>query len=240
MKFNTTTAPARVTEVTRGAFSLNFAASDDAAEIDRGIRDTITGMRLSIMATGLALARVKAGELYTELGFTSISQYIQKLCGDTKMEQRGIFTWLYIGEAYLKYRKELERVGFTDDDGPTKLPYIEQALLRNQKKKVFSNLKKMSVREFIQFSKGTSGKGEEPYITMRGGRLYVDGSFALKINKRLDRETYTYLRKVYRIVGKAMEDGEFILPIRLRNMDELRRYESASGRILSNLRKAPG
>jgi hypothetical protein len=35
-----------------GYFSLDYAGSDDAAEIDTGIRETIKGIRLSILAMG--------------------------------------------------------------------------------------------------------------------------------------------------------------------------------------------
>jgi hypothetical protein len=47
-----------------GYFSLDYAGSDDAVEIDAGIRETIKGIRLSILAMGIGLAKIKARGLY--------------------------------------------------------------------------------------------------------------------------------------------------------------------------------
>ena len=46
-------------QVGNAHFSLDFAASDDAAEIDAGIRESIKGVRLSILAMGMGLAKLK-------------------------------------------------------------------------------------------------------------------------------------------------------------------------------------
>jgi hypothetical protein len=54
-----------------GHFSLDYANSDDAAEIDAGVRETIKGIRFSIMAMGIALARFKAKGLYVDLRITA-------------------------------------------------------------------------------------------------------------------------------------------------------------------------
>jgi hypothetical protein len=40
--------------------SLDYANSDNAVEIDTGIRESIKGLRMSILAMGLGLARFKA------------------------------------------------------------------------------------------------------------------------------------------------------------------------------------
>ncbi|MDR1352983.1 MAG: hypothetical protein LBK05_06845, partial [Treponema sp.] len=104
--------------------SLDYAASDNAAEIDAGIRESIKGLRLSILAMGLGLARLKARGLYIDLNYHSMNDYLESLCTDMKVERSTAHNWLYIGEAYIKYRKDLERIEFTDADGPTKLPYV--------------------------------------------------------------------------------------------------------------------
>jgi hypothetical protein len=210
----------------------------DAMDIDRGIRETIKGIRLSILAMGLGLAKIKEHCLYRELGFSSMAQYIQKLCDDTKMNQSSVFNWLYVGEAYQKYRNDLEQIDFNDSDGPTKLPYLERALGIYQKQEVFDKLKNLSVREFAAFSKGSAEKeAVAPYVTVRGNRVYVDGIPAVKINRRLGRRAFAYFKKVISIAGKAMEEGEIITLVRLRDRDEALRYEQASRRLIEKLRK---
>ncbi|GAB6390668.1 MAG: hypothetical protein MdMp014T_0041 [Treponematales bacterium] len=54
------------------AFSLDYANSEDAGEIDAGIRETIKGIRLSILAMGIGLAKIKAKELYLDLNYHSM------------------------------------------------------------------------------------------------------------------------------------------------------------------------
>jgi hypothetical protein len=57
-----------------GYFSLDYANSDDAAEIDSGIRETIKGVRLSILAMGIGLATIKAQGLYIDLKYHSMAR----------------------------------------------------------------------------------------------------------------------------------------------------------------------
>ena len=178
--------------------ALDFAGSGDAAEIDRGIRDSIKGIRLSILAMGLGLAKIRAKSLYRDLGYQSMSQYIQRLCDDTKMDRSSIYNWLYVGDAYIKYQNDLEQIGFNDSDGPTKLPYLERALEMNEKQNVFNNIKEMTLRDFIAFSKGSPEEDSSlvPYVKVRRGKVYAGGRLAVKINRRLDKRTYAYLKKL--------------------------------------------
>ena len=216
-----------------------YTYSGEAAEIDRGIRDSIKGIRLSILAMGMGLAKMKAKSLFRDIDCLSMTQYIQRLCDDTKMDQTSIFNWLYIGEAYIKYQNDLDQIGFSDSDGPTKLPYLERALEKNERQDVFNNVKKMSLRDFIAFSKGSSGKDAAgaPGVIVRNGMVYVNGRLMVKINNRLDKNVYAYFRRIICIAGKAMEQGEVIWPVRLRNMDEVQRYRQASERLIARLRR---
>ena len=68
------------------------------------------------------------------------------------MTRTNIYNWVYIGEAYVKHQADLERIGFDDGDGPTKLPFLPRALEHHAKREVFRNVKEMS--------KGVPGMGE--------------------------------------------------------------------------------
>jgi len=218
---------------------LDYAESGEAVEIDRGIRDSIKGIRLSILAMGLGLARIKTKRLYRDLGYDNIAQYIHRLCDDTKMERSSIYNWMNIGAAYLKHQSDLEQIGFNDSDGLTKLIHLERALETNQKQNVFNNIKNMSVREFVAFSKRSSEKDfpDILFVTVRNRKVYVGGKLAVKINRGLDKKAYAYFKKVICVAGKAMEEGEVMFPVRLRDMDEARRFEQASGQLINRLRK---
>jgi len=127
---------------------LAYVHSNAATKIDKAIRKSIRDNRVSVLAMGLDLVKIKEKGLYLGLNCNNISQYVKKLCDDTKMNRSSILNWLNIGKAYIKYKSELDKIGFDDRDGPTKLPYIERALKTKQRQDVFANIKKMSVREF--------------------------------------------------------------------------------------------
>ena len=220
------------------AIPLDYAYSNVAEEIDTGIRDTIKGIRVSILAMGMGLAKIKAKGLYVDLDCGSMNQYVQKLCDETKMDRSSIFNWLSIGEAYIKYRGDLERIGFNDNDGPTKLPYIERALETNRKNDVFRNIKDMSVREFKVFSKGEAGdeEGKSKRVYIRDGEVYMGGKQVIHISDEIDAKTRSYFKKIIHIAGKALQEGEVMLPVRLYDMEELRRFERAVERLKHEMR----
>lgn len=219
--------------------SLDFASSDNAAEIDSGIREIIKGMRLSILALGIGLAKIKANGLYRDLKFKNMSQYIEQLCGETKMERSSIFTWMYIGEAYCNFRSDLEGIGFSDSDGPSKLLYLDRALVSNRKQDVLNNIKNMSVREFAAFAKAETVKSvaAAPLVEIRGNTVCIDGKLALIISNKLDRRHYTYFKKIIRIACEVYEEQGAILMVRLNNMKEVRRLRPAVKRLKEKMRK---
>jgi hypothetical protein len=217
---------------------LDYAYSEVASDIDNGIRDTIKGIRVSILAMGMGLAKIKNKGLYIDLDCGSMNQYVEKLCDETKMDRSSIFNWLSIGEAYIKYRNDLERVGFNDNDGPTKLPYIEKALETNRKNEVFKNIKDMSVREFKAFSRGEADEDGETNakITVRDNEVYIGRTLAVQISDKLDAKTRSYFKKIILAAGNAMQEGEVILPVRLYDTDEMRRFERAADRLKKEMR----
>jgi hypothetical protein len=220
-----------------GHFSLDYANSDDAAEIDTGIRETIKGIRLSILAMGIGLAKIKAQGLYIDLNYHSIAKYIESLCNEFQMNRSSIHNWLYIGETYLKYRRELEKVGFSDADGPTKLPYVERALALYQKKDVFRAVKNMSLRQFVNFSRGESLEPlPESVVKVRGNQLFVGKKPAVVFDEGLDPKTRSYLEDILAEAGEALEAGEVLYTTRLYDMEELRRFAQAAERIKKELR----
>ena len=217
---------------------LDYASSDDASEIDNGIRDTIKGIRLSILAMGLGLANIKSKGLFTDLDCRNMAEYIERLSDDTKMDRSSIANWLSIGEAYTKYKDELEAIGFSDSDGPTKLPYLGRALARRQKQEVFDNIKDMSLREFIGFAKGEPAEPAEnaPYVSIRGNTVYINGKLALILSKNPGKRIISYFKKVILVACEALEEGEVVLPIRLHNMKEARRFGRAAEKLKAKMR----
>ena len=214
-------------------------SSGEADVLDRVIRDSIKARSLSIIATGLWLANMKGKSLYRDLGCRSMSQYIMRLCDGTKIDKSSIFKWLCIGAVYRRYQNELEQIGFSDGDGTSKLLHLERALENKQKRKVFACIKEMSLRDFISFSKTTPNKNasDGAGTTAQDNTICAGARFIVRINTKLNKVSFAYLRKVINIADEAMQQGEVILPVRLRNMEEARRFERASRRLIDKLRK---
>ena len=216
--------------------SLDYANSDDATEIDAGIRDTIKGVRLSILAMGLGLAKLKAKGLYVDLNYHSMNDYLESLCDEMQIERSTAHNWLYIGEAYIKYRRELERIEFSDADGPTKLPYVDRALELYEKRDVFKNIKGMSVRAFREYSKGEKAEAPPSKIKVVGNRLFVGKKLAITFAPELDGKTKNYLIDINVKAGEALEAGEILYTTRLYDMEELRRFERGADKLKKEMR----
>ena len=217
-------------------FSLDFASSENAAEIDAGIRGAIKGVRLSILAMGLGLARFKAQEYFRDLNYHSMNDYLEQLCDEMQVERSTVHNWLYIGEAYIKYRKELEKIEFSDADGPTKLPYVERALKLYDKKEVFKQIKETTLTEFKVFAKGETDEQEPSKIRVVGNKIYVGRKLAVTLAEELDQKTRTYLTKINVQAGEALEAGEVLYTTRLYDMEELRKFDRGADRLKKEMR----
>ena len=216
--------------------ALDYANSNDAAEIDAGIRDTIKGVRLSILAMGMGLAKLKAKGLYIDLNYHSMNDYLESLCNDMKIERSTAHNWLYIGEAYIKYKRDLERIEFTDEDGPTKPPYVDRALELHEKKDVFQNVKKMSLRAFKEYAKEQKAAAKPSKIRVVGNKLYIGKKLAVSFSETLDAKTRAYLTKINVQAGEALEAGEILYMTRLYDLEELKRFERGADRLKKDMR----
>jgi hypothetical protein len=224
-------------KLSSSTFNLDYANSDDAAEIDVGIRETIKGVRLSILAMGMGLARLKAKGLFIDLNFHSMNDYLESLSDEMKIERSTAHNWLYIGEAYTKYRRDIERIEFSDADGPTKLLYVDRALQLYDKREVFKNIKDMSLRAFMEYSKGKKAVIAPSRIKVVGNKLFVGKKLAVTIAPELDVKTRKYLTEINVKAGEALQKGEVMYMTNLYDMDELRRFERGADRLKKEMRR---
>jgi hypothetical protein len=185
---------------------------------------------------GMGLAKLKAKGLYIDLKYHSMNDYLEKLCDDMNIERSTAHNWLYIGEAYIKYRRELERVEFSDENGPTKLPYVDRALEVHQKRDVFNNIIKMSVREFKEYSSGEKIAEKPSKIRVVGNKLYIGKKLAVTFADELDSKTKTYLAKINVQAGEALEAGEVLYVTSLYDMEELHRFERGADKMKKEMR----
>jgi len=221
---------------------VNANDNGNALEIDRSIREAIMGLHPSILAMCLGLEKIKSGDLYKDLDYESMAEYLLRLCEDNKINRSSVYKWLHIGEIYIKYQVDLEKAGFGDSDGPSKLVYLEQALGTREAQEVFAKIKECSVRDFIGFAQNPPGSFPDTHTADPSGPhwdsgFYADGIPAVCVNRALDKPVYDYFRRVIREAVKAIEEEGFILPVLLKSRTEVRIYRRASARLLARMRK---
>ena len=219
-------------------FELDFVYSQDAAELDNGIRETIKGVKLSIMAMGIALYRVDVSGLYIDLGFRRFGEYIDKLAEDTGMSNTTIYNWEYVGKAYITHRAELDKVGFSDDDGPTKLPFLARALEYYPKREVFKNIKAMGKREFEEWSKGGKVEKATKYksIKIRGSNLYVGNSPLVSFTEGISPGDRRYYESLIMEGAMAVKKNEYARVYRFYDESEARKFDRIYQREIKALR----
>jgi len=219
-------------------FQLDFAYSQDAGVLDTGIRETIRGVKLSIMAMGIALYRVDVGGLYADLGFRKFGEYIDSLVKETGMSRSNLYNWEYIGQAYITHRSELDKIGFTDDDGPTKLPFLNRALERHPKREVYKNIKNMSRREFEEWSRGAiieDGKKHKTVAIKKGGVFAGKEPLAV-FSEEISLQDRRYYEKLLMEGAIAIKQNEYAGIYRFYDEAEKKRFDRIYQRELGKLR----
>jgi hypothetical protein len=231
--------PKKPSKVIRGGqFKLDFAYSNDAGTVDAGIKETIRGVKLSIMAMGIALYRVDVSGLFIDLGFKKFGEYIDHLADESGMARTSLYNWEYIGEAYIKHRADLDRVGFTDDDGPTKLPFLVRALEHHPKREVFKNIKDMSLREFEQWSKAQINQVDKKYKSVKivGSQIFIGNNPVISFADGLSPRDKRYFEGLLLEGAIAVKKNEYAKVYRFYDEQEARNFDKYYQRELKTLR----
>jgi hypothetical protein len=218
--------------------SLDFAYSQNPEEVDAGIRDALRGVKMSIMAMGIALYRVDVGGLFIDLGYRKFGEYIDHLAEDTGMSRTNLYNWEYIGEAYITHRADLDRIGFIDDDGPTKLPFLGRALEHYPKREVFKNIKGMSKREFEDWSRGSLQKSGKKYksVKIKGDGVYVGNSPLLTFADGISPADRRYYESLITEGAVAVKHNEVVRAYRFYDESEARKFDRVYQREIRVLR----
>jgi hypothetical protein len=226
----------------RGQTALDFAYSDNASEVDAGIKETMKGLKLSILYMGIALYRINVASYYVDLGFRRFGEYIDHLVEDTGMSRANLYNWTYIGEAYVTHRADLERVGFNDDDGPTKLPYLSRALENHTKQQVYKNVINMSKREFAEWALASETAIQAPQFSYKNVGIKNDQVFAgedplVSFATNLSSDDRRYYERVILEAARARENNEIIRAYRFYDEAKARRFDRVYDRELKTVRE---
>jgi hypothetical protein len=69
-----------------------------------------------------------------------------------------------------------------------------------------------------------------------GNQVFIGNRPAVILSEELDPETRSYFTDINVRAGEALEAGEVILPVRLYDRDEMRRFERAAEKLKKELR----
>ena len=233
---NTYDGAKKPTKTMKAQIALDFIYSQDSKEVDAGIRETLKGMKVSIMAMGIALYRVDVGGLFIDLGFKKFGEYIDHLAEDTGMNRSTFYNWEYMGEAYLKYRSDLDKIGFTEDDGPTKLPYLPRALENYTKREVFKNLMGMSKREFEEWSKGEPVRPKYKNVTVKGNSVFVGKTPLASFAEGISPQDRRYYESLLMEGALAIKQNQYAGIYLFYDSEEKKRFDKVYQRELKFLR----
>ena len=221
------------------AVSLEYVSSDDPVELDEGIRNSIRGVGLSILSSGLGLAKVKAGKHFLRLGWKNLTAYVENIARESKYDRGTIFSWLKVGETWIKYREDLEKIGFDVAMGSSKLAYLDKALAKRPKNEVFDNLLIMSYRDFRDYAGQTPKKDKKtvPFWEIRGNILYIEGKRAAIINRSLSARNLDMLIRALRSAAIALERDCYILAVHLNSYEEMMRFRARAKRLKKRMQQ---
>jgi len=213
--------------------ALDFLRSDDPQVLDQGVIHSLGRVRLSILAGGLGLAKIHLQGNFKNLGYRSMWAYIENVSLRTNMDTNSIYNWMKIGEAYLKHQEDLERIGFRDEHGPSKLRLLEQALQGGEKEEVLQNLMEMSHADFTDFARQGAPKKEEEeeYFTEKGHIFYHRGLRAVIINSQLAPTMRSKLKGAIRAAFKSLRRKGHLVVVRLRNAEEAKLFIPEARRL---------
>lgn len=185
------------------------AQKNELEKIEKSINKCVRQIVFSKLVICISLARIYDDALYRKDNFKTFKQYLAS--GRINLPTSTASEYAKIGRVYLRFREELERIDFREEDGLKKLLILEKAISQFPKEDVFSELKQMSYRNFRrEFARAngsqTEGIGNDVILRFNEDEhaLYmeIDGVTAVKIVEFADdldnycgREIFSRLRK---------------------------------------------
>jgi hypothetical protein len=152
------------------------------------------------------------------------------------MARTSLYNWEYIGEAYIKHRAELDKVGFSDDDGPTKLPFLSRALEHYPKRDVFKNIKDMSKREFEDWSRGQPKKKKYKLVKVTKNGVFAGTKPLVSFADGISSKDQRYYETLIMEGALAVQNNEYAKVFRFYDQQEAQKFERLYQRELKAIR----
>ncbi len=166
--------------------------SCDLVEIEATIRKAVQTAVRSRTTVCLALARIKTGELYRQVGCSSFKEYLRER--RVGLPYHTAHEYARIGEILHAYRDELSAMRFDEETGLKKLLLLERALRRNghDRSSVFGKLGSCSYRQFREYACAQRSARADcpvaPFVEEAPSGIQLDGTGECIVMKSLGKE----------------------------------------------------
>jgi len=157
---------------------VDFVFSEKLEDIEQGIIRTGRGVDTANLAIAVAIDRIERERLYLQGGFSSASEYFSQSLGKLNLPKQTLSSYRKIGRVYFQYRSQLQKINFNPSGNLNKLRFMEEALKLHSLDEVLEQIQKMTLRQFIEWSKGTltSQPSSAPFKVTKGGIQDSSGS----------------------------------------------------------------
>ena len=172
--------------------SLDFIHSDNLEEIEKGIRETVSGVVMSRAAVCKSLANIDKKRLYVQAGHGSFLQYLK--AQRIPIKYKTAKEYAKIGDTLMRYEENLKNVCFNEEEGLKKLIFLDKALRNHaeEAEQVFKKVTESSLREFQRYAEYVGDQQEEtvPAVEIQGLSLFrrLDNGEQVEILRITDPE----------------------------------------------------
>jgi hypothetical protein len=155
---------------------FSFMEKKTLRELEDGIKKSLKiGAKIQLSIC-VALYRIGTENLFAEYGYESLNEYIKK---QTFLPQSTAQEYFYIGKYWIEKQNDLKQIGFTEEDGLSKLKFFPKNIDKNQKQTILEHLKNDSVRQFKQFISSLNPKNDtERPVSEKKSNTFDEDSFS--------------------------------------------------------------
>ena len=211
--------------------TIDFIDTTDLAQIDAGIRAIEKTNDTLAVVQGVAI--LKAESLWDQSDSTSLAEFRKAETTRWGIDKTMISRRRKMAYAWLDHQKILKGVKLTTKSNH--LLYLDDALeLHKDKRAVLEHFKKDSFRDWRAWATGNDGKKKASDLPpveakIQGGKITIDGTPVLSIEKALPPEEAAWLTALLREAYKARKGNlvAYVVPL----------YQAGEGRVVDRALK---
>ncbi len=168
--------------------------------------------KIHLLALAVGLYRIRSEKLYADgdCEYKNFKNYfLNRGEGTFSFGYKQALRYTEIGEAFSKYKKQLEDTGYEEKFGLQKLKYLPKALKthKNQEEQVFNKLKSETLENFIEYSSKKPGT----LMSLEDSEKKTKKKHSISEDKKTIKSQKLKIEKLESAIEKKSKDKVFIL-----------------------------